>query len=58
MGISKRIKWILKKATVKKKICIFFQSSHQVGMKNVVECCKEFFGYFDALETNGDKEMK
>ena len=23
-------------------------------MKNVVECYKEFFGYFNALETNGD----
>ena len=23
------------------------------GMKNVVECYKEFFGYFNALETNG-----
>ena len=22
-------------------------------MKNVVECYKEFFGYFNALETNG-----
>ena len=25
-------------------------------MKNVVECYKEFFGYFNALETNDDKE--
>ena len=23
-------------------------------MKNVVDCYKEFFGYFNALETNGD----
>jgi hypothetical protein len=23
-------------------------------MKNVVECYKEFFGYFNALETNGE----
>ena len=23
-------------------------------MKNVVECCKQFFGYFNALETNGE----
>ena len=22
-------------------------------MKNIVECYKEFFGYFNALETNG-----
>ena len=24
-------------------------------MKNVVKCYKEFFGYFNALETNGAK---
>ena len=24
-------------------------------MKNVVECYKEFYGYFNALETNGEK---
>ena len=40
MFISKRIKWILKKATLKKKFCI-------------VECYKDFFGYFNALETHG-----
>ena len=34
-------------------IYIFFQSTHQVDMKNVVECYKQFFGYFNALETNG-----
>ena len=33
--------------------CKFFQSTYQVGMKNVVGCYKEFFGYFNALETNG-----
>ena len=27
-------------------------------MKNVVECYKEFFGYFNALETNGDFRPK
>ena len=37
---------------MKKKICIFFQSTHQVGMKNVVKCYKHFFGYFNALETH------
>ena len=26
----------------------------RVGMKNVVVCYKEFFGYFDALKTKGD----
>jgi hypothetical protein len=41
------------KVDLKKKICKFFQSTHQVGMKNIVECYKEFFGYFNALETNG-----
>ena len=52
MCISKRIKWIKKKATVKKKFfCIFFQSTHQVDMKNIVECPREFIAYFNALET-------
>ena len=42
-----------KKATVKKKFfCIFFQSTHQVGIKNVVKCYKDFFGYFNALKTH------
>ena len=26
--------------------------------KNVVECYKEFFGYFNALETNGDMSFQ
>jgi hypothetical protein len=38
---------------VKKIFCTFFQSTHQVDMKNVDECYKHFFGYFNALETNG-----
>jgi hypothetical protein len=42
-----------KKKREKIVFCIFFQSTHQVGMKNVVECYKEFFGYFNALETIG-----
>ena len=29
----------------------FFQSPHQVEMKNVVECHREFIAYFNALET-------
>ena len=33
--------------------CIFLKSPHQVDMKNVVECKKEFFAYFNALETRG-----
>ena len=36
----------------KKNFCIFFQSTHQVGMKNVVKCYKDFFGYFNALKTH------
>ena len=32
-----------------------FLSTLQVGTKNVVKCYKEFFGYFNALETNGAK---
>jgi hypothetical protein len=30
---------------------IFLQSSYQVDMKNVVECQKESFAYFNALKT-------
>ena len=40
-----------KKQPRKKKFCIFFQSPHQVDTKNVVECPREFFAYFNALET-------
>ena len=42
----------LKKNTGEKFcFCIFFQSPHQVDMKNVVECPREFIAYFNALET-------
>ena len=52
MCISKRIKWIKKKATMKNFFfAFFFQSPHQVDMKNVVECPREFIAYFNALET-------
>ena len=27
-------------------------------MKNVVECYKDFFGYFNALETHGDLALE
>ena len=27
--------------------------SLQVDMKNIVKCCKDFFGYFNTLETQG-----
>ena len=33
---------------------IFLKSHHQVDMKNVVKCCKLFFGYFNTLETHSD----
>ena len=32
---------------------IFLESTHQVGMKNVVKCQKHFFGYFNVLKTHG-----
>ena len=47
MRVGSAINWI------KKKHDIFLQSPHQVDMKNVVECQKEFFAYFNALETRG-----
>ena len=31
---------------------IFLESPHQVGMKNVVKCWKDFLSYFTTLETN------
>ena len=34
---------------------IFLESPHQVDMKNVVKCYKDFFGYFNALKTNCEK---
>ena len=32
--------------------CIFFQSTHQVGMKNIVKNYKDFFGFFNSLKTH------
>ena len=40
---------------MKKKICVIFQSTHQVDMKNGVEFYKDCFGYFNALKTNCGK---
>ena len=58
MCISKRIKWILKKSHREKKFfCIFFQSPHQVDLKTIVECPREFIAYFNALETTCDLTM-
>ena len=52
MCISKRIKWIKKKSHREKNFfCIFFQSPHQVDMKNVFKCPRELIAYFNALET-------
>ena len=48
----------LKKTQWKKIVCIFFQSTHQVDMKNVIECYKDFFGYFKALETHSVLQPK
>ena len=45
MRVGSAINWI------KKKRDIFLQSPHQVDMKNVVECPREFIAYFNALET-------
>ena len=42
---------------MKKKICIILQSPHQVDMKNVVKCWKDFFGYFNALETHSKTHL-
>ena len=42
-----------KKATVKFFFCIFLQSPHQVDMKKVVKCPREYFAYFNGLETRG-----
>ena len=44
------------KVNFKKKVTVIFflhflQSPHQVDMKNVGECQKEFFAYFNAVET-------
>ena len=33
----------------------FFQLTNQVGMKNVVKCYKDFFGYFNALKTHSER---
>ena len=52
--ISKRIKLIKKESHSD----FFFQSIHQVGMKNVVKCYKDFFGYFNTLKTHGDISNK
>ena len=40
---------------MKKKIAFFLQSHHQVDMKNVVECPRGFFAYFNPLVTRGAK---
>ena len=42
---------------MKKKFLHFFPSTHQVGMKNVVKCYKDFFGYFIALKTHCEYDL-
>ena len=54
MCISKRLMWIISKNHREIFFCIFLQSPHQVDMKNAVKCWKDFFGYFNALETHSD----
>ena len=45
----------LKSHREKKFFLIFLQSIHQVDMKNVVKCYKDFFGYFNALKTHSER---
>ena len=42
MCISKRIMWIISKSHREIFFCIFLQSPHQVDMKNVVKCYKDY----------------
>ena len=44
-------------STVNFFFCIFLQSPHQVDMKNVIECQKHFFAYFNALEARSDLQV-
>jgi hypothetical protein len=53
MCISKRIEWIFKKSHREKKFFLHFFEISSSDMKNFVECTKEFFAYFNALETRG-----
>ena len=55
MCISKRIMWIISKSHFEIIFfCIFLQSTYQVDMKNVVDYQREFFAYFNAVETRGE----
>ena len=51
MRISKRIMWIISKNHREIFFLIFLQSVHQIDMKNVVKCWKDFLPYFTTLET-------
>ena len=46
--------WIISKSHREIFFCICLQSLHQVDMKNVVNCLKDGFGYFNALETQSE----
>ena len=35
--------------------CIFLQSPHKVDMKNIFKGCKDFFVYFNTLETHREQ---
>ena len=50
-AVHVHLKMDKKKDTMNFFFCIFFQSPHQVGMKNIVECPREYIAYFNALET-------
>ena len=39
---------------LKKQSWFFLQSIQEIDIKNIVGCWKEFFAYFNALETHSD----
>ena len=52
MCISEWIMWIISKSHHDFYIYIYLKSIHQVDMKNVVKCYKQFFCYFNTLKTH------
>ena len=53
MCISKLIKWVTKRETENFFSYFFNPLIKCVGMKTVVKCYKDFFGYLNALKTHG-----
>ena len=51
-GLSKTDKKDFKKS---QRESFFFLQIFAIHMKNVIECWKEFFAYFNALETQGEE---